>query len=291
MGERMKKHFQAAFMFAKVALGTAIFSLGFNLFLTPHELNAGGLSGLAHIVVTLLGFGSVGLLTAIINLPLFLIGYKWLGKKFFFGSMFGMAMLSLFLELFSHLPVPQIDPLLSTLYGGSVCGVGLGLVFVSGGSTGGSDIIVRLLQHRWRHIPIGTFNILFDATVAVLTGLAFQDMSRTLYTGVTVFVCGKVVDMVVYSFDYSRVALIISDQYQEVADMILHKLERGVTYLNGEGAYSHLDKKVILTAVKKHQLAELKSAVSEIDPNAFVIVQEAHQVLGDGFSRYTKESL
>ena len=287
----MKKHFQTALMLVKVALGAAIFSLGFDLFLTPHELNAGGLSGLAQIVVTLLGVGSVGLLTAIINLPLFLIGYKWLGKKFFFGSLFGMAMLSLTLELFSHLPVPEVDPLLSTLYGGVACGLGLGLVFVAGGSTGGSDIIVRLLQRKWRHVPIGTINIVFDATVAILTGMVFHDMSRTLYTGVTVFISGKVIDMVVYSFDYSRVAMIISDRYEQVADMILTKLERGVTYLDGEGAYSHTEKKVILTAVKKHQMAELKSSVSEIDPNAFVIVQEAHQVLGDGFSHYTKESL
>jgi len=287
----MKKHFQTAVMLIKVALGTAIFSLGFDLFLMPHELNAGGLSGLAQIIVALTGVGSVGLLTAVINLPLFLIGYKWLGKKFFFGSLFGMAMLSLMLEVFSHIPAPQVDPLLSVLYGGSVCGFGLGLVLVAGGSTGGSDIIVRLLQRKWRYVPIGTINILFDATVAVLTGVVFKDMSRTLYTGVTVFLSGKVIDMVVYSFDYSRVALIISDQYEQVADMIIHKLERGVTYLNGEGAYSHREKKVILTAVKKHQMAELKMKVSEIDPEAFVIVQEAHQVLGDGFSRYTKESL
>jgi uncharacterized membrane-anchored protein YitT (DUF2179 family) len=287
----MKKHYQTALMLVKVALGSAIFSLGFNLFLTPHELNAGGLSGLAQILVTLMGVGSVGLVTAIINLPLFIIGYKWIGKKFFFGSLFGMAMLSLTLELFSLLPVPQIDPLLSTLYGGCVCGLGLGLVFVAGGSTGGSDIIVRLLQRKWQHIPIGTINILFDATVAVLTGIVFGDMTRALYTGVTVFLTGKVIDMVVYSFDYSRVAIIISDEYQKIADVIFHKLERGVTYLEGEGAYSNQEKKVILTAVKKHQMAELKRLVSEIDPNAFVIVQEAHQVLGDGFSRYTKESL
>lgn len=291
MGERMKKHFQSALMLAKVALGSAIFSLGFNLFLTPHGFNAGGLSGLAQILVTLLGFGSVGLVTAIINLPLFIIGYKWIGKKFFFGSLFGMAALSATLELFALLPAPQVDPLLSTLYGGCVCGLGLGMVFVAGGSTGGSDIIVRLLQRKWQHLPIGTVNILFDATVAVLTGIVFKDMTRTLYTGVTVFICGKVIDMVVYSFDYSRVAIIISDQYQQIADVILEKLERGVTYLEGEGAYSHQEKKVILTAVKKHQMAELKRLVSEIDPNAFVIVQEAHQVLGDGFSRYTKESL
>lgn len=287
----MKKHYQSAMMLAKVTLGAAIFSLGFDLFLLPHELNAGGLSGLAQILVTLLGFGSVGIVTAIINLPLFIIGYKWIGKKFFWGSLYGMVILSLTLELFLLLPVPEVDPLLSTLYGGAICGVGLGMVFVAGGSTGGSDIIVRLLQRKWQHVPIGTINILFDATVAVLTGIVFNDMSRTLYTGVTVFLSGKVIDMVVYSFDYSRVAIIISDEYAKIADVIFYKLERGVTYLEGEGAYSHQEKKVILTAVKKHQMAELKRLVSEIDPNAFVIVQEAHQVLGDGFSRYTKESL
>jgi uncharacterized membrane-anchored protein YitT (DUF2179 family) len=106
-----------------------------------------------------------------------------------------------------------------------------------------------------------------------------------------VFLTGKVIDMVVYSFDYSKVAIIISDQYETIANMIFDKLDRGVTYLNGEGAYSRSDKKVILTAVKKHQMADLKRMVSELDANAFVIVQEAHQVLGDGFSHYTKESL
>ena len=287
----MKKHFRTLIWLLKITLGTAIFSLGFDLFLAPHEFNAGGLSGLAQILVTLTGFGSVGLVTAIINLPLFIFSGKWIGKKFFFGSLFGMVVLSASLELFALLPTPQVDPLLSTLYGGSVCGVGLGMVFISGASTGGSDIIVRLLQRKWQHVPIGTISIAFDATVAILTGIVFRDMTRTLYTGVTVFLCGKVIDMVVYSFDYSRVAIIISDQYQQIADTIFLKLDRGVTYLEGEGAYSHKEKKVILTAVKKHQMAELKNMVSEIDPNAFVIVQEAHQVLGDGFSRYTRDSL
>ena len=291
MGESMKKHFQTAYWLLKIIVGSAIFSLGFNLFLEPHGFNAGGLSGLAQILVTLTGFGSVGLITAIINLPLFIFSGKWIGKKFFWGSLFGMAVLSGTLELFSFLPVPQVDPLLSTLYGGAICGIGLGMVFISGASTGGSDIIVRLLQRKWQHVPIGTINIIFDATVAVLTGIVFNDITSTLYTGVTVFISGKVIDMVVYSFDYSRVVIIISDMYEQIADQIFTKLDRGVTYLDGEGAYSHTEKKVILTAVKKHQIAELKAMVSEIDQNAFVIVQEAHQVLGDGFSHYTKESL
>lgn len=287
----MKKHWQTVWWLFRIALGSAIFSLGFNLFLEPYGFNAGGLSGLAQIVVHLSGFGSVGLITALINLPLFIIGGKRIGKKFFLGSLVGMVALSATLELLSLLPVPQVDALLAVLYGGSVCGLGLGIVFVAGASTGGSDIIVRLLQRRWQHIPIGTISILFDAVIAVLTGIVSRDMSRTLYTGVVVFLTGKVIDVVVYSFDYSTVAIIISDSYEAIAGRIFEKLDRGVTYLEGEGAYSHTSKKVILTAVKKHQMAELKQMVSELDPDAFVIVQEAHQVLGDGFTHYTKESL
>ena len=287
----MKKHWKRIWWFLKIILGSSLFSLGFDLFLAPYHFNAGGLSGLAQIIVNLTGFGTVGVVTAIINLPLFFAGGKKIGKRFFWGSLLGMIALSGSMELFALLPVPAAEPLLAVLYGGCICGVGLGMVFVSGASTGGSDIIVRLLQRRWQHIPIGTISIAFDAVVAVLTGLVTRDMSRTLYTGLVVFLIGKVIDMVVYSFDYSKVAIIVSDQYEAIAAMIFEKLDRGVTYLNGEGAYSHKDKKVILTAVKKHQMADLKRMVSELDADAFVIVQEAHQVLGDGFSHYMKESL
>ena len=287
----MSKHWKMIWWLLKIVLGSAIFSLGFDLFLAPYNFNAGGLSGLAQIMVNLTGIGTVGVVTAIINLPLFILGGKQIGKKFLFGSLLGMLSLSGALELFALLPVPTVDPLLAVLYGGSICGVGLGMVFVSGASTGGSDIIVRLLQKKWQHIPIGTINIVFDAVVAILTGIVTWDLSRTLYTGLVVFLSGKVIDVVVYSFDYSKVVIIISDQYETIANLIFEKLDRGVTYLNGEGAYSRSDKKVILTVVKKHQTADLKRMVSELDPNAFVIVQEAHQVLGDGFSHYTKESL
>ena len=125
----------------------------------------------------------------------------------------------------------------------------------------------------------------------MLTGLAFGDVRNALYTGLTVFLSGKVLDMVVYSFDYYKVVIIISDKHEEIADWILHKMVRGVTYLRGEGAYSKNEKNVILTVVKSHQLADLKQKVVDVDPDAFVILQEAHQVLGDGFARYTKDSL
>ena len=287
----MKKAFTTAVWLVKIILGSAVFSLGFNLFLSPHGLNAGGISGLAMVVEHLLQIGTVGLITAVMNLVLFLIGGMKIGKRFLAGSLVGAAVVSISLDLFSLLPVPQTEPLLASLYGGVICGLGLGLVFSTGASTGGSDIVVRLLKRKWQNVPIGTINICFDMAVAVLTGLAFWDVSPALYSGVAIFVTGKVIDAVVYSFDYSKVALIVSEKHQSISEAILRDMDRGVTFLQGEGAYSHQEKKVILTAIKKHQLAELKQLVTEIDPDAFVIVQEAHQVLGDGFSRYTKDSL
>ena len=287
----MKKLLQTAMWCLRIVVGTCMFALGFVMFLDPHNFNGGGVSGLAQILVRVTGLGSVALWVGAINVPLFIIGGMRVGRKFFWGSLVGFLTATVSLEFFPYLPVPETDPLLACIYGGAIIGCGLGIVFTAGASTGGSDIVVRLLKLKWRHIPIGTINMCFDLVVIVLTGLAFGDISKALYTGVTVFLSGKVLDVVVYSFDYSEVTLIISEDHEEIANAIFNKLDRGVTYLNGEGAYSHKEKKVILTAVKRHQLADLKQMVVDIDPDAFVIVQEAHQVLGDGFSRYTKDSL
>ncbi len=277
--------------FLKVAVGCALFGLGFNLFLAPNGLNAGGLSGLAMILTRILKIGTVGGITLIMNLPLFALGGIKIGKKFFWGSLVGMALSSVFLDAFALLPIPDTEPLIAALYGGVVCGIGLGMVFSSGVSTGGSDIVVRLLKLRYQNVPIGTISIIFDLCVVVLTGLVFWDISLSLYSGVAIFIAGQVIDAVVYRFDYSKVALIITKRYELVAQSISDKLGRGATYLHGEGTYSREQTKVVLTAVKKQQLAELKALVVEIDPDAFIIVQEAHQVLGDGFARYSRDSL
>ena len=272
-------------------LGSLIFALGFDLFLLPNDLNPGGISGLSVIIVELLGFGSVGTLSILINLPLFALGGIKIGKRFFLGSLIGMVSSSLLIDLLVLIPAPQSEPLLGALYGGVICGAGLGMVFVTGTSTGGSDILVRLLKLRCRNVPIGQISMTFDLVVVVLTGLVFHDVTKALYTGVTVYICGKVIDAMVYRFDYSKVALIISPAYDEIARQIGLKLDRGATFLHGEGSYSGTPTKVVLAAIKRQQLAELKELVTRIDPNAFIIVQEAHQVLGDGFSRYSKDSL
>ena len=272
-------------------VGSAVFALGFAMFLGPNDMSAGGISGLALVFVELTGMGTVGSLSILINLPLFILGGVKIGKRFFAGSMLGMVLSSVMIDSFSFLAIGGLDPLLAVLYGGVICGLGLGIVFMSGTSTGGSDILVRLLKLRYRNVPIGQIAMSFDAIVVVLTGLVFHDVTKALYTGVTVYLCGKVIDGLVYNFDYSKVALIISSEYEAIAREIGLKLDRGATYLHAEGSYSHKQTKVVLAAVKKQQLAELKELVVNIDPNAFIIVQEAHQVLGDGFSRYSKDAL
>ena len=277
--------------FGNILLGSAVFALGFDLFLGPNDLNAGGVSGIAMILVHLIGFGSVGTVTMLINLPLFVLGGLKIGKKFFVGSLVGMVSSSVLLDVFAKVPGVSVEPLVAGIYGGVLCGLGLGMVFATGASTGGSDIVVRLLKMKYRNVPIGTINMVFDLAVATLTGIVYWDITKALYSGIAIFITGKIIDAVVYRFDYSKVVLIISDYYTEITGFIMEKLDRGATYLEGSGSYSGTPRKVIMTVVKPAQIADLKEAVMAIDPNAFLVVQDAHQVLGEGFAHYSKESL
>ena len=287
MGKLIKKYDWVL----KTIVGSTVFALGFSLFLEPNNINTGGISGLAQAVGHVIGFENVGMLSVLLNLPLFLLGGIRVGKRFFAGSLIGMLVSGVMIDAFDAFSIGFQDTLVSGIYGGLLCGLGIGMVFAAGTSTGGSDILVRLLKLRYRNVPIGTISTMFDALVVILTGVVFRDISRALYSGVAVFITGQVMDIVVYRFDYSKVAIIISDCAEEIAGDVAQKLDRGVTFLDGQGYYTRQDKKVVLTVVKKGQLAELKELVMERDENAFVIVQEAHQVLGDGFSRYSRDAL
>ena len=276
-------------------VGSFIFGAGYAIFLGPNGLNAGGISGLAAVIVELINpngaipFITVGMLTILINLPLFAIGGMKIGKKFFFGSLLGMSFSSLVMD--NLLIMIEVEPLIAAVYGGVITGFGVGIVFLAGASTGGADIVVRLVKLKAKNTNIGQIAITFDVFVVLLTGLVFGNISNALYTGITVFLCGKMMDTVVYGFDNSKMALIITQEYEQVAKVISDKLGRGATYLHSQGTYSLKDSKVVLVAIYPKQIAELKDLVITIDPNAFVIIQEAHQVLGDGFAKHTKDSL
>lgn len=276
-------------------VGSVIFGLAYSIFLSPAGLNAGGISGLAAVIVELvnsdgkIAFLTIGALTIAFNLPLFAIGGLKIGKKFFFGSLLGLTVSSLVMDNI-YIPV-EVDPLLAAIYGGVIAGLGVGIVFYAGASTGGADIVVRLVKLKARNMNVGQIAMAFDAFVVALTGLVFHDISNALYTGITVFLCGKVMDMVVYGFDNSKTAMVITSEYEKVAQELTDKLGRGATYLYSQGTYTQKDSKVVLIAVYPKQVAELKDIVVSIDPNAFVILQEAHQVLGDGFIHHSKDSL
>ena len=291
----MKKLWDKIGWLLMTIVGSAIFGAGYAIFLGPNDLNAGGISGLSAILVQLINpngtipFVSVGVLTICINLPLFAIGGLKIGKRFFFGSLVGLGLSSVIMD---YLPLSLVlEPLLAALYGGVVTGLGLGLVFMAGTSTGGSDIVVRLVKLKAKSTNIGVIAMCFDVFVVALTGLVFGNVENALYTGITAFLCSKVIDMVVYGFDNSKVAMIISSKYEQIAQAAMDTLGRGATYLYSQGTYSKKDSKVVLIAVYPKQIAELKELVVGIDPDAFVILQEAHQVLGDGFARHTKDSL
>ena len=277
-----------------IFFGSALFALGFDLFLEPSGINCGGVSGIAMLVVYAVKtkWLTVGILSAMINIPLFFFGYRQIGKYFFFGSMFGMLISSVGFDLFAKiLPVVPMDPLIAAIFGGVAVGAGLGVVFLAGASTGGTDIVARLLKLKFRNFPIGKIMLSMDLLIAVATGIVYRQFTNTLYSVITLYLSSVVLDKVVYGMDFSKVALIISDKFEEIATAIDGKLDRGVTLLQGQGFYKRSDKYVLLSAVKKKQLAQLKELVMDIDPDAFIILQDAQQVLGDGFKRYDRFEL
>lgn len=278
-----------------IVVGSAVFSLGFDLFLVPNGINCGGVSGIAMLI----NYGvnvkwlSVGVLTVLINVPLFILGYRKIGRYFFFSSLLGMATTSVCFDLFEAvLPVPKnVDPLVAAIFGGFIIGAGIGVVFLTGASTGGGDIVARVLKLRMRNLPIGRLMLCLDVSIAVVTGVVYKDFNNTLYSIVTLVVSCTVLDRVVYGIDFAKVALIVSDNHERIAAAISSKLDRGVTLLDGEGYYSRTDKTVLLIAIKKKQLAQLKEIVMTEDPAAFLILQDAQQVLGDGFKAYDRYEL
>ncbi len=274
-----------------ITVGSLVFALGFDMFLVPNQIGAGGVSGLAMVVNAFVPALSVGVFSVLVNIPLFLAGYRFVGRKFFWGSLAGMLISSVLIDVLADIPLVPTEPLMGAIFGGLLVGAGCGVVFMQGASTGGVDIAARLLKYKLKNLSIGKLVLLVDMSIAVITGIAFRDINKVLYCIVALFVSSEALDAVVYRFDYSYVAMIISNSNEGIRDAIDQKLDRGCTYLKGEGAYTGQMKNVIYCAIKRQQVAELKELVMEIDPEAFLVLQEAHQVLGEGFERYSKHRL
>ena len=278
--------------FLVITLASAVYALGFVWCYEPNDIAFGGITGIAQIINHLLPIAPVGVTVIILNIPLFLLGWKLLGGKMLLGSLYAMFISSIFIDLFTPLWDWQpMEPFLATIFGGLTMGLSLGLIFQQGSTTGGTDLAARLLKLKLAWLPMGKLLMAVDLVVIVLVALAFRALDTMLYGLVALYISSIAMDGVLYGLDNAKVAYIISDHNEEISRSIVEDLDRGVTILHGQGAYTGTDKKVLLCAFKQREIASIKNLVKEIDPDAFLIVCPAHEVLGEGFRDYKKDDL
>ena len=279
--------------YALILLGAAVYALAFDAFFVPNGVAFGGVTGLAQIVHFFVPALSVGALVIVFNVPLFFMGWRLLGGRMLVSSLFAMTASSVFIDIFPLLFefAPMEDTLLACIAGGVVLGVGLGIIFLQGTTTGGTEIVARLLKLKLAWLPMGKLLMAADLVVVALVALVFREVSTALYGVVALYLSTFVMDRVLYGMDNAKVAYIISDKPDDIAQVILHELDRSVTFLHGEGGWSGAEKKVILCAFKQRQIVAVKETVGRADPDAFMIVTAAHEVLGEGFKGYHSDNL
>ena len=276
-----------------ILLGAAVYALAFDAFFVPNGVAFGGVTGLAQIVNFFLPQAPVGTLVIAFNIPLFLLGWRLLGGHMLVSSLAAMTASSLFIDLIPlvyEFP-PMEDKLLACIFGGVVLGIGLGIIFLQGATTGGTEIVARLLKLKLSWLPLGKLLLLADLVVVALVALVFRNINTALYGVVALYISTVVMDWALYGMDNAKVAYIISDKPEEIARVIMEELERSVTYLQGEGGYLGQPKRVILCAFKQRQIVDIKETVRQVDPNAFMIVTTSHEVLGEGFGSYHNNEL
>ncbi|HPD94693.1 MAG: YitT family protein [Bacteroidales bacterium] len=285
-----KEWFKAYFL---ITIGAFILAAGFVLFIDPHKIAPGGVYGIGIIVHYLTkglfswapeGFpiGTVGL---ILNVPLTIIGIKILGPRFGVKTVVGFILSSVFIDLLHMLlgyhPLVD-DMLLSSIFGGVLIGFGLGLIFKSKATSGGSDIIAMIIA-KYTRLPLGQLMIIVDSTIVLLALVAFHDWKIPLYSWVVIYITGKVIDLTIQGISYDKALFIITDKYEEVKNKIINDLERGGTVINVKGMYTNAEKKMIFTNVSRREVQIIKDYINAIDPKAFITVIDANEILGNGF--------
>lgn len=267
-----------------IVLGCVIYAVGFQFFMYPNDIVSGGAVGIAMIINKLLAL-PVGLTTIVLNIPLFLVAWRHFGLGFLISSLVGMVLSSLFVDLFSLCDlVLTWDPMLGSIIGGAIKGAGLGIIYYVGTTTGGIDIVAKLLRARYPHVNLGTMLLILDAAIIIGYAVILDKYESAMYSVIAMFVVSKVIDLALYGIDNSCICFIISEKSTELSQEITSgHMHRGVTILEGEGAYSGQKKKVIMCVIKRIQIAEIRRVVKNIDDNAFFIVSDAKNVFGRGF--------
>ena len=289
----MNKRRSEWFSYLMIIVGSASFGVAIQNIYDPTGLVTGGFTGLAIIVKAITGQLMKGgiplwLTNTVLNIPVFILGYILMGRKFLGRSLFGTLMLSFWLYILPPLDLAQGDYMLAALFGGLFSGAGVGLVLRANGTTGGTDMVAALIHRKLRHYTVAQIMMVLDGSV-VFAGLFLFGIRSTLYAIVAIFVATNVSDSVLEGFNYSKAAYIITDQYEEIAKRIMEELDRGLTGLSAKGMYTNEDKCVLYCVVSMKEIVVLKELVSEVDRNAFVIVSDVREVLGEGFLEHEKQ--
>jgi len=270
-----------------ISLGAALVAISISLFIVPHKLISGGISGLSLIVYYLTNI-PVSLLIFIFNIPIVILGAKQLGKSFTLYSIFGITMMSAMIFVFRNIPqiasimqTPTQNSLLASIYAGVTTGIGGGIVFRSGGTLGGTDILGMIIKKKF-NLSIGSFLFYSNVIIMILSSIFFKP-EIVMYTLISMYIASTVTDTVQEGVNTKTTVLIISDKYEEIAEQILKIIHRGVTYLHAEGGFLHNEKKVIMCVTTKFELARLKDLTLKTDPFAFISISETKEVFGKGF--------
>ncbi len=273
-----------------VLIGTFIYSAGVGLFLDPNGLAPGGVVGISVIVSHIFG-GATGTWYFLFNIPIVLLGWWQFGGRFIIWSFLSVLFNSLFTNLFSVFPAVTNEYLLAALAGSILTGVGIGIVLRSGATTGGTDIIIKVLRRKYPAIKTSTFFMVVDVCIVAAAGILFRDFNIAMYAFIAVVVAGRVMDYVLYGKDEATLVFIISDKADSVLARILEEISAGATILTGRGAYSQNEKNIIMCVVKKRTTPDLEDIVKEEDSHAFMIVTSASEIYGEGYKNILKERL
>ncbi|GFI65581.1 hypothetical protein IMSAG185_01180 [Lachnospiraceae bacterium] len=273
-----------------ITIGAFLYAVSVSFFLDPNSLAPGGVTGIAIILNHITGL-ETGTWLLVINIPILVLGTWKFGLRFILSTMYCTALTSVFVNLLAPFGALTRDPFLAALAGGALMAVGLGLVLKSGATTGGTDIIIKLIRLRYAHLKTGRLFLLTDAVIVTLSAFVFQNIDVALYAGVVVFINSVLLDMVLYGRDGAKLIFIISDRPEAITGRILSDLDIGVTYITGSGAYSGKAKNVIMCVMKKQLSPKAEEVVREEDPGAFMIVTSATEIFGEGYKNIFSERL
>ena len=277
--------------YAMITLSCALYAVGFNWCFDPNHLSVGGFTGIAQIIHFLLPRLPIGVLVVVLNLPLFVLSWKRTGKMWLIPTLYATVVSSVMIDLLSQVyRFRAMEPMLAAVYGGVTVGVSCGLLLRQNATTGGTELAARLLKRRFAGLSIGTLCLTIDCIVVVAYAAVFRDLTQALYAVVALYIISKAMDQVVYGGSRAKMALIISEQYRQITQRLL-ALDRGVTLLDGRGGFSGREKQVVLCAFSRGQIMRVKAVVKEADPDAFIIMCDAHEIFGEGFGVNTPDGL